>query len=137
MECTILAYIDTGTSALSIQNKRHLHWKALDLIPSMNNEVKFVTLAHNLLRKTDAENTTHQALKNRSTNILASPKAPRKKRFTKLDLMLLMSTRKDNIVPTRTDQKAEDGDQELPPGDNTRILGSIGPLTARNRLIYD
>jgi len=25
MECTILAHIDTGTSALSIQNKRHLH----------------------------------------------------------------------------------------------------------------
>jgi hypothetical protein len=25
MECTILAYIDTGSSALSVQNKRHLH----------------------------------------------------------------------------------------------------------------
>jgi hypothetical protein len=25
MECTILAYIDMGSSALSVQNKRHLH----------------------------------------------------------------------------------------------------------------
>ncbi|CAK9867490.1 unnamed protein product [Sphagnum jensenii] len=34
VECTILAHIDTGTSALNIQNKRHLHWKALELIPT-------------------------------------------------------------------------------------------------------
>jgi hypothetical protein len=25
MECTILAHIETGTNALNIQNKRHLH----------------------------------------------------------------------------------------------------------------
>ncbi len=29
-KCTILAHIDSGTSALSIQNKCHLHWKVLD-----------------------------------------------------------------------------------------------------------
>jgi len=27
MECTILAHIQTGSNALSVQNKRHLHWK--------------------------------------------------------------------------------------------------------------
>jgi len=55
MECTILAYIDTGSSAMSVQNKRHLQWKVLDHIPSMNNEVEFATPAHNLLRKYDVE----------------------------------------------------------------------------------
>jgi hypothetical protein len=92
MECTILAYIDTGTSALSVQNKRHLHWKALEYIPSMNNEVEFAAPAHNLLRKTNAEYTTCQAHKNYTMSILASSQAARKKRFTKLDLALLMTS---------------------------------------------
>ncbi len=79
MECTILTYIDTGSSALSVQNKWHLHWKVLEHIPSMNNEVEFAVPAHNLLRKTDVENTTRQAHKNLTTSILASPQAARKK----------------------------------------------------------
>jgi hypothetical protein len=58
MECTILAYIDTGSSALSVQNKWHLQWKVLDHIPNMNNEVEFAALVHNLLRKSDGENST-------------------------------------------------------------------------------
>jgi hypothetical protein len=58
MECTILAYIDTGSSALSVQSKRHLHWKVLEHNSSMNNEVEFAALVHNLLRKTDVGNTT-------------------------------------------------------------------------------
>jgi hypothetical protein len=57
-ECTILAHIDTGTSALSIQNKRHLHWKALKLIPGMNNDTEFAALAHSLLMKVDLESST-------------------------------------------------------------------------------
>jgi hypothetical protein len=73
MECTILAHIDTGSSALNVQNKRHLHWKVLEHIPNMNNEVEFAIPAHNLLRKTDVENTTCQAHKNRMASILASP----------------------------------------------------------------
>jgi hypothetical protein len=51
LECTILAHINTGTSALSVQNKRHLHWKALEHIPCMNNEAEFAALAHNLLEE--------------------------------------------------------------------------------------
>jgi hypothetical protein len=91
MECTILAHIDTGSSALSVQNKRHLHWKALERIPSMNNEIEFATAAHNLLRKMDAGDTNRQVHKNHAANILASPQAVRKKRFTKLDLVLMLS----------------------------------------------
>jgi hypothetical protein len=53
MDCTILVHIDTGTSVLSTQNKRHLHWKTLDLVHEMNNEIEFITPAHNLLRKTN------------------------------------------------------------------------------------
>jgi len=53
VECTILAHIDTGASALSIQNKRHLHWKVLELIPGMNNDVEFATLAHSMLMKAE------------------------------------------------------------------------------------
>jgi hypothetical protein len=86
MECTILAYIDTGSSALSVQSKRHLHWKVLEHTSSMNNEVEFAAPAHNLLRKIDVGNMTRQAHKNRTASILASSQVARKKRFTKLDL---------------------------------------------------
>ncbi len=75
VECTILAHIDTGASALSIQNKRHLHWKALDLIPGMNNEVEFAAPAHSLLMKAEVENSTRQENKNRSVSIQASLQA--------------------------------------------------------------
>ncbi len=52
----------------------------------MNNEVEFVAPMHNLLRKSDGENSTRQAHKNRLASMLTSPQAARKKRFTKLDL---------------------------------------------------
>jgi hypothetical protein len=89
MECTILAHISTRLSALSVQNKRHLHWKALKHIPSMNNEVEFAAPAHNLLRNSGVENTTRLAYKNSIASILASPQAARKKRLIKVDLALL------------------------------------------------
>jgi hypothetical protein len=73
MECTIFAHIDTGSSALSVQNKRHLQWKALDNIASMNNEVEFAALAHILLRKEDGETSTRKAHKNNSASLMASP----------------------------------------------------------------
>jgi hypothetical protein len=114
-----------------------MHWKALEHIPSMNNEVEFAALTHNLLRRTDAENTTRQAHKNRTASILASPQATRKKRFTKLDLVLLMTSQKGIIGPTHADHKAEDGDQKPPPSDNTKILGSSSQPAARNKLTYD
>jgi hypothetical protein len=112
MECTILAHIDTGSSSLSVQNKKHLHWKVLEHIPSMNNEVEFAAPAHNLLRKIEGENTTCQAHKNCTASIFASPQAARKKRFTKLDLMLLMASQKVSLDPARAGHKVESETQE-------------------------
>jgi len=137
MECTILAYIDTGSSALSVQNKRHLQWKVLDHIPSMNNEVEFAASTHNLLRKSDGENSTCQAHKNRSASMLASPQAARKKRFTKLDLTHLMAPQKDSSAPTCTGHKEEGEAQELSSSDRVRALGLISQPAARNKLTYD
>jgi hypothetical protein len=72
-ECTILAHIDSGSSALNIQNKHHLHWKVLDSTQGMSNEMEFSAPAHNLLMKTEATISEHQESKNCSTNIQASP----------------------------------------------------------------
>ncbi len=73
-ECTILAYIDSGSCALSIQNKRHLHWKVLDSSQGMSNEMEFSTQAHNLLMKTEAAISEHQESKNCSaSDALPSP----------------------------------------------------------------
>jgi len=109
MDCTILVHIDTGSSALSTENKRHLHWKVLDPSQELNNDMEFSTPAHNLLRKTDTGNSARQTHRNNSTSLLASPQAARKKRFTKLDLDLMIA----------------------------RTPGSIGPPAARNMLTYD
>ncbi len=109
MDCTILAHIETGTNALSTKNKRHLHWKFLDPAQEMNNDIDFVTPAHNLLRKSDSGNSMCQSHRNNTASLLASPQAARKKSFTKLDLALMIA----------------------------RTPRSIGPSTARNKLTYD
>ncbi len=64
VECTILAHIDMGESALSIQNKRHLHWKVLEFIPGMNNDTEFAAPAHSMLMKAETENSIRQESKN-------------------------------------------------------------------------
>jgi hypothetical protein len=102
MDCTILAHIETGTSALSTRNKRHLHWKVFDPAQEMNNDIEFATPAHNLLRKTDTGNTVRQAHRNSSVSLLASPQAARKKRFTKLDLALMIASRQNTNATTPT-----------------------------------
>ncbi len=89
LECTILAHIDTGSNALSIQNKRQLHWKVLDPTQGMNNEAEFAAPAHNLLMKAVPENLTRPGNQNRSENVQASPQAARKKIFVKLDIKTL------------------------------------------------
>jgi hypothetical protein len=86
MECTILAHICTDSSALNVQNKRHLHWKETKTISVMNNDAGFVATTHNLLLKSDPSRTDHHAYKLKMASILASPQAARKKRFIKLDL---------------------------------------------------
>jgi hypothetical protein len=137
MEYTILAHIDIGTSALSIQNKRHLHWKELELIPDMNNDVEFAAPAHNLLMKTESGNLTRQESKNQMASIQASPQVVRKKCFTKLDISALVNTRMDDAASTRVERESRDGDQEPPQCDIERTSGSIGHPAARNRLSYD
>jgi hypothetical protein len=67
----------------------------------MNNKVEFITPAHNILKKSGAKNTTRLAHKNRTVSILASPQVARKKRFTKLDLALLMNPQKGSIGPAQ------------------------------------
>jgi hypothetical protein len=84
MECTILAHIKTGSSAISVQNKRHLHWKEIGSIPAMNNHSGGAVAAHNLLFKRDPSSTEHIIHKQRMASILASPPAARKKRFVRL-----------------------------------------------------
>jgi hypothetical protein len=102
MDCTILAHIETGTSALSTKNKRHLHWKFLDPAQEMNNDIDFVTLAHNLLRKIDSGNLVRQSHRNNTASLLASPQAARKKSFTKLDLALMIARTLGSIGPSAT-----------------------------------
>jgi hypothetical protein len=77
-ECTILAHISTGSNPVSIQNKNHLHWKALDSISSMNNEIEFATLAHNLLLKQGVGGEECKVHKNKVASRQTSPQAARK-----------------------------------------------------------
>jgi hypothetical protein len=137
MDCTILAHIEIGTNALSTRNKRHLHWKVLDPAQEMNNDIEFATAAHNLLRKTDTRNTVRQAHKNSSASLLASPQAARKKRFTKLDLALMIASKQNTNATTPTGKKAENRNSEPSLSDNNRTPGSIDPPAARNKLTYD
>jgi hypothetical protein len=52
----------------------------------MNNEIKFVTPAHNLLLKQGVGGEEHQVHKNKVVSRQASPLATQKKHFTPLDL---------------------------------------------------
>ncbi len=137
MECTILAHIDISSNALSVQNKWHLHRKALEHIPSMNNEVEFAASTHNLLRKMDTGDMNRQAHKNRVASILASSQAARKKRFTKLDLALMLSPQEVSIGTTHTDNKGEGEAQKPQPCDISKFPGSISQPATRNKLTYD
>jgi hypothetical protein len=110
-ECTILAHIDSGSSALSIQNKRHLHWKVLDSTQGMSNDTEFSAPAHNLLMKTETTISEHQESKNRLTSIQASPQVARKKRFTKLNFNLSNPTWANKDGPISSDRQKEDGSQ--------------------------
>jgi hypothetical protein len=88
-ECIILAHISTGFSAISVQNKRHLHWRSSDSLTNMNNDIEFAGPAHNLLLKSGPVSTKCQVRMSEVANQMASPQAIRKKRFIKLDLSKL------------------------------------------------
>jgi len=127
--------IDSGTNALSIQNKRHLHWKVLDGKMGMGNEMEFSAPAHSLLMKTEAVQSEHQENKNRSASFQASPQAARKKRYTKLNFATLASSRANEEPNPRREEKEDDpqGSLEIDEGRETRSFGS---KAARNRLNY-
>jgi len=76
----------TGSNALSVQNKQHLHWKEIRSISAMNNDTRGAVATHNLLLKKDPSSTEHLTHKQKMASILASPQAARKKRFVKLEL---------------------------------------------------
>jgi hypothetical protein len=88
-ECTILAHISTGSSAISVQNNRHLHWRSYTSLTDMNNDIEFAGPAHNLLLKFGPASTERQVHMSEVANQRASPQAIRKKRFIKLDLSKL------------------------------------------------
>jgi len=73
MECTIFAHIHIGTSAICVQNERHLYWKETDSITVMKNEAEFATEAHDLLFKNGPSRIDHQTYKHRMASNLASP----------------------------------------------------------------
>jgi hypothetical protein len=135
-ECTILVHIDSGTSALSIQNKHHLHWKVLDGKQGMSNEIEFSAPAHNLLLKTRAVHSEHQENKNRSASIQASPQAARKKRYTKLNFATLASPRANGDEDFSLDREKEDDSQLGPARVDIREPGSFSVKAARSRLNY-
>ncbi|CAK9869616.1 unnamed protein product [Sphagnum jensenii] len=101
VECTILAHIETGSSTFNIQNKRNLRWKAMELIPGMNNETEFAAPAHSLLMKADLMNSSRLESKNHATSMQASPQATRKKHFMKLDISSTGTARTDGNALAR------------------------------------
>jgi hypothetical protein len=77
-ECTILAHISTGLSAISAQKKKNLHSRMLESMHSMNNDVVFSGPAHSLLMKTGPVSTDRQTRKSTSASLLASPQVAKK-----------------------------------------------------------
>jgi hypothetical protein len=131
-ECTILAHIPIGSNLVNIQNKKHLHWKAVKSISSMNNEIEFATLAHNLLLKKGAGGEECYVHKNKAASRQTSPQAPRKKRFTPLDLGR-SQTFNVAIHNTTTITNSQELELELNEDSSQRSLlpqGSIGTQTA-------
>jgi hypothetical protein len=128
-ECTILAHTSTGTSTISVKNKRHLHWRMSDSLTSMNNDIEFSGPAHSLLLKSGPVSTDHQVHKNASTSLLASPQAIRKKRFIKLDLSKLEPPRTIIFFSSVNDQEAQGAGQEEAGQIVCTDMGSIGSPT--------
>ncbi|CAM6009345.1 unnamed protein product [Sphagnum balticum] len=97
-ECTILAHISTGFSGISAQKRKNLHWRTLESMPNMNNDVVFVGPAHSLLLKTGLASTDRQTRKSVSASLLASRQAARKKkRYIKLDLLTLVPSNSSGL----------------------------------------
>ncbi len=135
-ECTILAHISTGSSAISVQNKRHLHWRSYTSLMDMNNDIEFAGPGHNLLLKSGPASTKRQVRMNEAANQRASPQAIRKKRFVKLDLSKLEPQRVAtslNFENRQVDQGAQLNSESA----QDHYTGSIGQKAALALLIHD
>jgi hypothetical protein len=100
-ECTILAHINTGQSGISAQKRRNLHWRTLESISGMNNDIAFAGPAHGLLLKTGPTSLDRQIRKSASASLLTSPQAARKKkRYVKLDLSALVPSSSADLFQT-------------------------------------
>jgi hypothetical protein len=72
-ECTILVHILAGANLVNIQSKKKLHWRMVDTISAMNNEVEFVALAHNLLLRKVTKGEDRQLYRNMISSVQVSP----------------------------------------------------------------
>ncbi|CAK9863880.1 unnamed protein product [Sphagnum jensenii] len=137
MECTILAHIHTGAKGVSVQKRKHLHWKALEQALSLDNEVAFATQAHNLLMRSGEDDSTRQAFRNRWVSLRASPQAARKKKkFSRLDMTILMNPESTNPDPTQGEFLEEGQIGEFVAGATSKLSGSFNPPVGRNKLTY-
>ncbi|CAM6027952.1 unnamed protein product [Sphagnum balticum] len=134
MECTMLVHIHTGARGVSVQKKKHLHWKALEQTLSLDNEVAFATPAHNLLMRSGEEDSTRQAIRNRWASLRASPHVARKKkRFTRLDMSILMNPGTSSPDPAQGEPLE---DWQVGEFTAEATSGSFNPPVARNKLTY-
>ncbi len=129
-ECTILAHISTGSTAINVQNKRHLHWTLFDSLTGMNNDIEFSGPVHNLLLKFGPMSTDCQACKSETASQLASPQAIRKKRSTKLDLSKLEPQRVVTSLNFEVGQTVQGVDKEKAGQTMLANMGLIGSPTA-------
>jgi hypothetical protein len=119
-----------GQSGSSAQKRRNLHWRTLESISGMNNDITFAGLAHGLLLKTGLTSSDRQIRKSASASLLTSPQAARKKkRFVKLDLSTLVPSNTADLFRTlplgRCTDQGELGTVRQDP------MGSIGLLAAQ------
>jgi hypothetical protein len=134
IECTILAHLPTGSNPVSIQNKKHRHWKVLKSILSMNNEIEFAAPSHSLLLKQGVGGEERQVHKNKADSCQASPQAAQKKHFTPLDLGRFQTP---NVVihNTTTTTNSQELEWERNENNSRRSLlpqGSIGTQATLN-----
>ncbi len=97
--------------------------------------MEFSALAHSLLMKTEAVQSEHQEIKNRSASFQASPQAARKKCYTKLNFAILASSEVNEECNPGREGKEDDPLESLETVEG-RETGSFGSKVARNRLNY-
>ncbi|CAM6056899.1 unnamed protein product [Sphagnum tenellum] len=126
MECTILVPIHTGEKGVSVQKRKHLHWKALEQTLNLDNEVTFAAPTHNLLMRSSEEDLTRQALRNRWASLRASPQAAiKKKRFTRLDMTIMMNPETSSPDPAQGKLLKDWQVGEFTAGATTKPSGSL------------